>query len=175
MKQTAAAGRDLVECLGHRHRVAVWAGAEKRVEHVDHRHHTCLHGNRVAGEAVRIARPIRSLVVGQGDRRRHLEQRVVGPCQHLVADQRVTLHRAPFVVGQRSPLQEHLIRDCNLTDVVQRRGNAHQLGSLRLPSHVHAQGFHHRAHPAQVAAHPRYATFGRECEPGEYVASSVVE
>ena len=109
---------------------AVDAVGGERVEHVRDRHDPSLDRDRLAGEAARVAAAVPLLVVAEGDRRRHVEDRGGGAAQQPVALLGVGLHDRALLGGERAGLQQDRVGDRDLADVVQRCRVAEPLAEL---------------------------------------------
>jgi hypothetical protein len=100
----------------------------------------------VADQPVGIARAVVLLVVAERDQRPHAHVLRRAAFEDLVSDHRVAAHHLPFGVVQLGGLEQDLVRDADLADVVQRRG---ELDGLHLLA-VQADG---GGDEARVARH----------------------
>ena len=94
------------------------------IEYVRDRHDAALDRNVLGGEAARIAVAVPALVVGEGDRGTHVEDRGGGAAQQAVALLGVGLYDRALLGGQRAGLEQDRVGDRHLADVVQGRGVA---------------------------------------------------
>ena len=83
--------------------------------------------DRLAGEAVGVARAVPALVVVADDPLGDLEQLRIAAAEHARAQQRVRLDDLELLLGQPAGLEQDRVRDRDLADVVQRRGVADEV------------------------------------------------
>ena len=110
--------------------VLIAALAGQGVVHVRQRHHLRRNGDFVPFQPVRVAIAVPALMVPATDGVRHLQQRLIPGnglsqiLQHLCARHGMVLDNGKLFGGQASGLVQDLLRDDDLTDIVQRRGGA---------------------------------------------------
>src|SRR5688500_3035418 len=126
----ARAARDLALRALDRQRIAEALGAGHRLEAVDDGHRPPGPGNRLALEALRVARAVPALVVREGQLPRELEQRVAVLAEALGAELGMALHALPARRGELCLLAQDLGGHAQLADIAQRRGPEHHLGDL---------------------------------------------
>ena len=111
--------------FGRRPAGAVGARRGHRVEGVGDVDDAGEQRDLVAPQAVRIAAPVRLLVVQLDDRQVRLEER--HRPEDLRAEHGMALDDLEFVVGERAGLAEDGVADADLADVVQQRAEAQHL------------------------------------------------
>lgn len=169
-------GKGKVARLLDRKGVLVDALGNQRVEDVGRRHQARRDRNRVAPQAVRIARTIPSLVMRTGDLLRHAQEfdrRVVGVLfrllDRLIAEVAVRFHDFPFLRGQPAGFEQDFVADSHLADVVQRSGFVEHLdvpwcqkvGETRMRADFLRQGANVALCSTQVAASFRVPDLGQ--------------
>ena len=146
---------------------AVRSIARERIEHVGDSDDATLERDLVALEAPRVAAPVPALVMCPGDRRRQLEQVAAGAAEQIVADVRVLVHQPALLVGQHSRLAQDLVRDRDLADVVQRRGQPQQLDPRLGDAERCGDVGGERAHAFEMGAGGAVVILDRTTEPAQ--------
>ena len=126
-------------------RLAVDAVAGERVEDVGDRHDPPLDRDRLALQAARVAGAVPLLLMAEGDRRGHVEDRRGRAAHEAVTLLGVRLDDRALLGRQRPGLQQDRVGDRHLADVVQRRGVPEALAELGV--HADVFGEQHREAP----------------------------
>src|SRR5581483_2472823 len=107
---------------------AVGAAADDGVERVADGDDARAERDFLAGEPVRVTRPVEALVARTDERPEVGESRSGG--EDPLADDRMPAHEVPLLVSQRPGLLDDSLRDRDLADVVQLRSPANARGLL---------------------------------------------
>ena len=107
--------------------------AGEGVEDIGEGDDASLDGDGFADQAVGIAGPVPSFVVGERDQATEPEQLGVRSGEDLAADRRVLPHLVPFLGGELSGLAQDLVGHGDLADVVHGAGDPDELGPRRSP------------------------------------------
>ena len=145
--------------------LAVDAVAGQRVEHVRNCHDPALDRDRLAFQAPRVAGPVPLLLMAEGDRRRHVQDRGGRAAHQAVALLRVGLHDRALLRRERPGLQQDRVGDRHLADVVQRRGVPQALAKVGVHADVFGQQHREASDPLYVRAGVLVAELDRHRQP----------
>jgi hypothetical protein len=120
------------------------------------------HGDRFAGQAVRIAVAVKTLVVAADDVLFPVPQ--AQALHDIGADHRVLFDQAEFFIGQAAGLEQNVIPDTDLPDVVELAGDVENILFLLTAAHGPAQGYGNPGHPVGVLLGVRIAGFNNTDE-----------
>ena len=113
-------------------RCSVGSHARQRVEDISNRRDPALERYVSASKPSWVAVAVETLMVGQSDPSRYLEQDGLRPREYPIAGLTVGLDRPSLVIRQRSRLAQDLLRNRNLSDIVEWGGEPHELALGRV-------------------------------------------
>lgn len=151
--------------------VAVGPAARQCVEDVRNRGDPALERYLLACDALGVAGPVVSLVMGKRDRGGEIEEMRGRPREDRVPDRRVPLDQTPLLRIQSGRLQQDAVRDRDLADVVEAAGDADQVAVLVVESQPLGEHEAVAAHALGVPAGLDVAKLDRRCEAADHLLS----
>ena len=156
-----------LDCCCHRKCRTVDALGRERIEDVRHGRNPPLERYCLPRETVRVAVPVPTLVVDEGDRGSEIEHFGGRPREEPMADLGMALHRSPLLIGERASLEQDLVGDRDLADVVERAGFTQQSTPVLVETEAARDLLAHARHSLGVVAGLLITELSRVCEPAD--------